>query len=66
MRTATRKKPKRSGVSLHVYIEPELRDALDVLVDREERGLTAEVARALKMYLADQGVWRPKTEQSHA
>jgi hypothetical protein len=57
------KKPvNRTGVSLHVYIEPALREALDRLVDREERGLTAEVSRALRVYLAQQGLWPPEKD----
>lgn len=53
------RKPNRTGVSLHVYIDPTLRAALDVLLERDRRSLTTEVSVALEMLLKNKGLWPP-------
>lgn len=50
----------RSGKTLFVYLDPAIRDALDALVEREDRSLTKEVERALKAHLEKHGLWPPK------
>jgi hypothetical protein len=53
--------PKRSGRALFVYLTHPLRDALDAMAEREGRSLTAEVSRALQVYLGANGLWPPRT-----
>lgn len=47
----------RSGKNLNVWIRPDLRDALDRLVEDSRRSLTAEVELALEAYLSQAGYW---------
>ena len=55
-----RPKPVRTGVSLHVYIDPTLRDAMDGLVSRTRRSLTTEVEIAIENHLKAEGLWPPR------
>jgi hypothetical protein len=57
---AESKKGKRTGVSLHVYIGPALREAMDKLIERDRRSLTTEVEMALENHLKEKGLWPPK------
>lgn len=52
--------PKRTGVPLHIYIPPELRQAIDDCADANRRKLTQEVVIALEEHLKRQGLWPPK------
>ncbi len=57
-----RKKPNRSSVSLHVYINPALRVALDAAVEgspRPRASITEHVEVALERYLEGIGFWPP-------
>ena len=54
---------QRGGKALNVWIRTELRDALDTLVGRSRRSLTAEVSLALEEYLTQEGLWPPPPEQ---
>lgn len=51
--------PKRPGVPLHVWITPELRDAIDLACSRNRRILRDEVSLALETYLRGLGLWPP-------
>jgi hypothetical protein len=51
--------PNRTGVPLYAYIPPALRDALDALVARNRRSITAEVQIALERHLQAEGMWPP-------
>lgn len=58
------KKPpesKRSGKQVSVYVDPEIREALDAYVDQAEptTTLTAVVELALRRYLKSVGYWPP-------
>ena len=57
------KKPKRSGVSLGVYIASELRDAFDRFIDQTEprTSKTAVIEMLLTRYLTEQEFWPPPT-----
>lgn len=59
-----RKPPQRSGKPLNVWLESELRDALDALLAKSRRSLTAEVSIALEEYLTRQGLWPPASSPS--
>jgi hypothetical protein len=52
-------KPKRSGLSLHVYVQPALRQVLDEVVDESDpkTNATAVVETALRRYFASIGKW---------
>jgi hypothetical protein len=56
-------KPKvnRSGVSLHVYIDPTLRKAVNNLLEKTRRSLTSEVEIALEKRLTEEGMWPPQS-----
>lgn len=56
------KKPQRSGLPLHVWIDPEINQALlDYLEDTEPRVFkTSAVESALKDFLRNKGYWPPK------
>jgi hypothetical protein len=54
-----RKPPQRSGKPLNVWIQDELRDALDELLGQTRRSLTAEVSIALEEHLKKAGLWPP-------
>ena len=59
---AKKKEPEervRSGKNLNVWINPELRDALDELRKDTRRSLTSEVELALEEYLEKHGKWPP-------
>lgn len=49
--------PKRLGKVVSVWVPDELRDALDELLLRTRRHLTAEVIIALEKHLTDEGMW---------
>ena len=51
--------PNRTGVPLHIYISPELRQAIDSCADENRRKLTQEVVIALEEHLKRQGRWPP-------
>lgn len=51
--------PNRTGKSLHVYIDPALRDAMELLVRQSRRSLTTEVEIALENHLSAAGLWPP-------
>lgn len=53
------KRPRRTGVPLHIYVPPELRDAMDAAADANRRKLTQEVIIALEDHLKKQGRWPP-------
>jgi hypothetical protein len=55
----TRKKPTRTGVSLHVYVEPALREAIEAAAKSHRRSLTGEVSLALEAHLRSLGLWPP-------
>lgn len=55
-----KKKARRTGKSLHVWINPSLRDTLDRMAERSRRSVTTEVEIALEEYLAKQGLWPSK------
>jgi predicted transcriptional regulator len=52
-----RAKPNRQGKPLNVWLDDDLRNALDEMVKRSRRSITAEVSIALEEYLAKQGLW---------
>lgn len=55
------KKPVRKGLSLHVYLPPDLRRALQRYVDSTEpkSDATAVTALALRRFLESVGFWPP-------
>jgi hypothetical protein len=53
------KRPRRTGVPLHVYIPPDLRAAMDRLAGENRRSLTSEVMIALENHLKAVGQWPP-------
>jgi hypothetical protein len=73
--TMARKRPKpdagkapqaRTGLPLHVYLEPALRQALDQLAARSRRSVTAEVSIALENHLKEAGLWPPAAKGGEA
>jgi hypothetical protein len=58
------RRPKRTGVPLHIYVPPELRAAMDALAERNRRLLTTEVIMALEAHLAAAGLWPPPSTSS--
>jgi hypothetical protein len=52
-----RKPPQRTGKPLNVWLQEELRDALDELLGQTRRSLTAEVSIALEEHLKKHGLW---------
>lgn len=52
-----KRKPKRKGKPLHVWLEPALRDAIDESADLHRRKITEEVSIALEKYLETLGLW---------
>jgi hypothetical protein len=59
MPEATAKKPKRVRLSLHVYVPPPLRHAIEEAAERNRRSLTAELEIALEKHLKELGLWPP-------
>jgi hypothetical protein len=57
--TAPKRPKKRRGVPLHVYIDPELREVLDAVVEESEphTGQKAVVELALRRYFTSLGRW---------
>jgi hypothetical protein len=49
----------RTGVTLHIWIPPALREAIDALATEKRRALTTEVIIALEKHLTDEGKWPP-------
>lgn len=73
MLSMAKRKPKedqggkpRSGKNLNVWIAPEIRDALDSLVEESRRSLTAEVELALEEWLRQQGHWPPPSKEEES
>lgn len=56
---AVTKTPNRTGKSLHVYLEPALRDAIDKATKHTRHSLTTEVEIALEKHLKELGFWPP-------
>lgn len=58
------KKPRRSGVSLSVWIPKELRQALDdyIASQRPSPDITGAVIAALEDFLQPKGFWPPQQE----
>jgi hypothetical protein len=54
-----RKPPQRSGKPLNVWLEADVRDALDALLVQTRRSLTSEVSIALENHLKAAGLWPP-------
>lgn len=59
-----RPKPARTGVPLHVWIDPRLRRAMDLLAAQTRRSLTTEVTMALESHLKAAGLWPISEEPS--
>lgn len=57
------KRPKRTGVPLHIYLPPELRAAIDALAEDNRRLLTVEVIMALENHLKAAGRWPPPQKE---
>lgn len=57
-----KKKPNRSGVPLHVWIDPAIAEALQSYLEATEPKVfkTAAVESALKDFLRAKGCWPPK------
>lgn len=57
-----KKSPNRTGTSLHVYIDPDLRSALKRFIDaqRLKSSITDVVELALGQFLEQEGFWLPK------
>lgn len=49
------RRPNRTGVPLHVYIPPDIREALDAMAEDNRRPLTSEVLIALEAHLKAAG-----------
>jgi hypothetical protein len=58
---APKRPKKRRGVPLHVYVDPDIRDVLDAVVDESEPHTSqkAVVELALRRYFASIGRWPP-------
>lgn len=56
--------PRSGKVSLHVYLDRELIDALNNAAELSRRDLTAEVAIALEGHLANLGLWPRSTAKA--
>jgi hypothetical protein len=56
------KKPKRTGVPVYAYVDPELRHALDRYLEetRPNPSLTSALEVALEEFLKARGYWPPK------
>lgn len=54
------RKPNRSGVPIHFYAPPELREALDACAADNRRTMTAEAMIALENHLQALGYWPAK------
>ena len=54
----------RSGKPLHIWIDEDLRAAVDRLLEQTRRSLTAEVSIALEKHLKEHGLWPPPTKDS--
>lgn len=61
---ASTRKPNRTGLSLHVYLRPQLRRVIEQAADRNRRSLTEEVSIALERYLQSEGLWPPSDQPS--
>lgn len=61
-KSAEPKKPNRKGKPLNVWVPPAMRDAIDLLAERNRRLVTTEVIIALEEYLTKAGLWPPKKE----
>ena len=59
-----KKRPNRSSVPLHVGIPPELRAALDLLIEKTRRPLTTEVVIALENHCRAEGCWPLPAQKS--
>jgi hypothetical protein len=59
--TAPKRPKKRRGVPLHVYVDPDIRETLDRIVQRSEPHTSqkAIVELALRRYFASVGEWPP-------
>lgn len=55
-------KPPRAD--MHIYLEPELKSALEAAAVAADRSLTAEVRRAIRFYLREGNVYAAKDRQS--
>jgi hypothetical protein len=57
-----KKKPNRTGVPLHAWIDPEIGAALKAYLDGTEPSVfkTAAVEQALKDFLRGKGHWPPR------
>lgn len=59
------RKPVRSGLPVHAYVDPDVRAAMDRFIDdhnskQEHRAsVTSTLEAALKAYLAGKGFWPP-------
>lgn len=65
MLSMAKKKPtKRSGVPLHVWIDPALAAALEAYLEQTEPSVfkTAAVETALRGFLREKGHWPPKPD----
>jgi hypothetical protein len=60
-RSGNGKQPRRRGDSLHVWIDPAIRQALTAYVEQTEpeTSATAVVELALRRYLQSVGFWPP-------
>lgn len=58
------KKPQRSGVPLHAWIEGKIMTALESYLDSTEPRVskTAAIESALKDFLKGKGFWPPETK----
>lgn len=54
------KKPNRKGVPLHIWLDAQLRAAIDALAETNRRPLTTEVSIALENHLKAAGLWPPR------
>jgi molybdopterin-guanine dinucleotide biosynthesis protein A len=54
------KKPNRSKTPLQIWLERDLREALDKFVETDRRKITTVVSMALEKFLQEQGAWTPR------
>lgn len=60
-----KKKAARKGSPLNLWIDSDLREALERARQRNRRNLREEVSIALEKYLREMGLWREPDESAN-
>ena len=57
------KTQKRTGVSLHVYLDPKVRKAIEDCSNANRRSLTEEVSIAIEEHCRKHNLWPPESNK---